>query len=114
MQRDASSPRAYRSAVRGEQSEILEILRGLIRDVAPQIQEGVRYGMLDYPGLANLAAQKRHVGLYVAPTILEKHKKHFRGLSSGKSCLRFERRAEIDPDRVRALLSDVLEHRRTG
>ena len=56
MQRDSTSPKAYRAAVEGEQSEILEALRGVIHDVAPKIDEGIRYGMLDYPGLANLAA----------------------------------------------------------
>jgi hypothetical protein len=74
--------------------------------------EGIEHGMLDYPGLANLAAQKHYVALYVAPAVLAKHKKSFPGVSCGKSCLRFAKPEQLDPVALRRLLKAVRSHRR--
>ena len=111
MKRDASSPAAYRADVRGAQSELLEALREAIFDAVPDVEEGIEHGMLDYPGLANLAAQKNHVALYVAPAVLAKHAERFAGVDCGKSCLRFKRLEQFDADAVRALLRDVRSYR---
>lgn len=70
MRRDDSSPNAYRAAVKGEPRALLDAIREVILKVAPDVEEGIAHGMLDYPGLANLAAQKRHVSLYVPPAAL--------------------------------------------
>ncbi len=111
MKRDASSPQAYRADVSGAQRELLDAIRDVILDVVPASSEGIAHGMLDYPGLANLAAQKDYVGLYVAPEILAKHKERFPGVSMGKSCLRFRRADQADPKALRALLRDVKTFR---
>jgi hypothetical protein len=71
------------------------------------VEETIGHGMLDYPGLANLAAQKGYVALYVAPEVLERHKPHFPGVSTGKSCLRFKRIDQADPAALRRLLVDL-------
>jgi len=114
MRRDDSSPEAYREAVAGEQRQLLESIRATILDVAPGVEEAIGHGMLDYPGLANLAAQKHHVSLYVLPAVLAKHRDAFAGISCGKSCLRFRRLDQLDTAHLRELLSDVLEARRDG
>jgi len=114
MKRDARSPLAYRKDVTGEQSEMLETIRNAILSVAPDIKEIIEHGMLGYPGLANLAAQKHFVALYVMPSVLAKHRENFSGADCGKSCLRFRRPDQIDPERLRTLLRDVLEARRGG
>ena len=108
MRRDGSSPEAYRNDVMGEQRQILEAIRDAIFEVAPETDEIIEYGMLGYPGLANLAAQKHHLALYVKPAVLAEHREHFSGADRGKSCLRFRRLDQIDPERLRALLKDVL------
>ena len=112
MKRDTRSPLAYRNDITGEQSEMLETIRNAILSVAPDSEEIIEHGMLGYPGLANLAAQKHHVALYVMPAVLSKHKKRFSAADCGKSCLRYRRLDQIDPQRLRALLRDVLEARR--
>ena len=112
MKRDASSPKAYIDDVEGEQREILLAIRDVIRRVAPDVEEGIEYGMLDYPGLANLAAQKRYVALYVAPPVLAKHRADFPGLGSGKSCLRFRRLDQVDREALGRLVRDVRSFRR--
>jgi len=111
MKRDASSPQAYRKDVTGEQSEMLETIRNAILSVAPDTEEIIEYGMLGYPGLANLAAQKHFVALYVLPAVLAEHLGQFPGVNCGKSCMRFRRPDQIDSDRLRDLFRDVLSAR---
>jgi len=108
MKRDARSPQSYRNDVTGEQREMLETVRETVLEVAPETEEIIEYGMLGYPGLANLAAQKHYVALYVMPAVLAEHRDRFPGADCGKSCLRFRRQDQIDPGRLRDLLRDVL------
>lgn len=111
MKRDAESPERYVASIEGEQLELIERIRLAIRRSAPDVEETIGHGMLDYPGLANLAAQKRYVALYVAPEVLARHKQSFPGTSSGKSCLRFTKLAQADPEALHALLSEVRAYR---
>jgi uncharacterized protein YdhG (YjbR/CyaY superfamily) len=111
MRRNDSSPEAYRNDVSGDQSEMLETLRKAIFEVAPDIEEIIEFGMLGYPGLANLAAQKHYVALYVMPAVLAEHRDRFPGADCGKSCLRFRRPDQIDHERLRALLREVARNR---
>ena len=60
-------------------------------DVAPDVVESIGHGMLDYPGIANLAAQRQYVSLYVPPTVLDRHRDALDGISCGRSCVRFRR-----------------------
>ena len=114
MNRDASSPAAYRAdAALAEPAlaDLFEAVRRTILDEAPDLEEGIRYGMLDYPGLANLAVQKGYVALYVAPPVLDRHREAFTGVSAGKSCLRFTKPEQLDRVALRRLLRDVRRYR---
>lgn len=112
MQRDSSSPEAYRNAVTGEQSDIIEAIRTQILMVAPDTEEIIEHGMLGYPGLANLGAQKHHVSLYVMPEVLARHQEAFKNVDCGKSCIRFRRSDQVDSVALRSLFEDVLSTRR--
>ncbi len=107
MQRDASSPRHYLDSVPEKQRETLELIRAAIFEVMPEVEEGIEHGMLDYRGLANLAAQKHYVSLYVLPAVLDRYRKRFVGVGAGKSCLRFRRPEQLDGGLLRDLLRDV-------
>jgi hypothetical protein len=111
MRRDDSSPEAYLNDVEGDLRMLLEAIRDLILEVVPDVEEGIGHGMLDYPGLANLAAQKNYVALYVAPAVLTKHKGDFPGVSCGKSCLRFKRIDQVDRRAITTLLREVRTYR---
>ncbi|MEJ2582090.1 MAG: DUF1801 domain-containing protein [Acidobacteriota bacterium] len=111
MKRDVDTPEDYRTDTTGEQGEILEAIRRVIFEVVPETDEVIEYGMLGYPGLANLAAQKHHVSLYVMPEVLARHSEHFEGVDRGKSCLRFCRPDQVDNGSLRELLRDVLRTR---
>jgi len=115
MQRDVRTPSAYRKAVAADSSDELlrtfDAVRKAVRAAAPKLKEGLEYGMLDYPGFANLGVQKNYVALYVAPPVLAKHKKNFPGTRAGKSCLRFTKKEQVDADALAALLEAVLKYR---
>ncbi|KAA3614537.1 MAG: DUF1801 domain-containing protein [Planctomycetota bacterium] len=111
MQRKLDSPEAYRKAVPEHQKELFEKVRAAIFEAVPEIEEINEFGMLGYPGLANLAAQKHHVSLYVLPEILAKHKDRFPGTSCGKSCLRFKKADQADSEKLVKLLKEVRKTR---
>jgi hypothetical protein len=115
VRRDASSPEAYRTDVRSDGApalvELFEAVRRTVLDEAPDVVEGIRYGMLDYPGVASLAAQKDYVALYVAPAVLDRHRDQFPGVGVGKSCLRFAKAEQLDRVALRRLLRDLRRHR---
>lgn len=114
MKRDDRSPASYIDSVAGEQKSLLLEVRKVIFDVEPDSEEVIEYGMLGYPGLANLAAQKNYVSLYVAPKALAEYKKKYAGADCGKSCLRFRSMKQFDPAAVRDLLELVRKIRLEG
>lgn len=105
MKRDASSPEAYRADVKGELSEILEHVRSLILAGMSEPKEEIQYGMLNYPGIANLAAQKAYVAMYCKPAVLAAWKSGRRGVDCGKSCLRLRRPGAISDAALRELIA---------
>ena len=112
MKRDVATPADYLAQIPNDQKALIEFLRSAILRDHPDIVEGLRYGMLDYPGLANLAAQKAYVALYVTPSVLAGFKSRFPGVSCGKSCLRFKRLEQVDASALSDLLQAVRVARR--
>lgn len=108
MKRDDSSPEAYRNDVEGELRDMLEDIRDVIFQVYDENEEVIEYGMLGYPGLANLAAQKNYVALYVKPEVLDTYRDQIK--DCGKSCIRFRKPEEIDQEMLLNLLRDVQEY----
>lgn len=114
MKRSANSPAAYVAQLEGDHREMVERIRAVIADVAPDVTETLDRGMLDYPGLANVAAQKHYVALYVAAAPLAAHKDRFPGTSCGKCCLRFKRPQQVDETALADLLRAVRSDRRAA
>ena len=111
MKRDDSSPGAYLDSIDEPQKTLLLTIRKLIIDVAPDAEEGIEYGMLGFGDIANLAAQKNYVSLYVPPAALEPFQKRHPSINCGKCCLRFssmKRFEELGGDEVRKLLEAVV------
>lgn len=107
MQRNSKSPRKYIADVEGAQKELLLKIRSLILKAAPETEEIIEYGMLGYTGIANLAAQKHYVSLYVAPQALAAYKKKHPDQDCGKSCIRFPSEKKFDPTAIQELLVEV-------
>ena len=107
MKRDDRSPAHYIDSVEGEQKQLLLSIRALIQSVAPDAEEYIEYGMLGYGEVANLAAQKNYVSLYVSPKALAEYKKKHATADCGKSCLRFKSVGNFDSVAVKDLLTTV-------
>ncbi|MCB9682893.1 MAG: DUF1801 domain-containing protein [Alphaproteobacteria bacterium] len=105
MKRPDDDPQTYLDSIDdpGLRATI-EAVRALVREVAPEVVEGIRYGMLDYPGLANLAAQKRYVALYVDPAIVAPRAHLLPGADLGKSCIRLTPGRPLPQDGIREVL----------
>ena len=111
MRRDDRTPEAYRADVEGVQREILEAVRDVVLQAAPDVEECIGHGMLDYPGMANLGPQKHYVALYVAPAMMAKHRSSFPGVDAVRCCLRFRKPEQVDRQALLALLREVRAFR---
>lgn len=111
MRIEAATPEAYRNAVPAHQRALVERVRSAILDAAPGVEEGMAYGMLDYPGIGSLGVQKDHVALYVAPEVLARFRDRFPGVKCGKSCLRLRRIEQADLAGLRALVEALARRR---
>ena len=111
MKRDDRSPQHYIDAIEDpDQQALFLVIRKLIL-AAHKGEEIIEYGMLGYPGLANLAAQKNYVSLYVLPEALKEHKQAHPDSNCGKSCLRFTKNTQVDEPAITQLLERVKELR---
>jgi len=108
VKRDASSPQTYRASVTGALRATLEGIRSAVLEVAPDTRETIEHGMLAYPGIAHLAAQKRYVSFYIAPEVLDDFR-HRLPRRSGKSCIRFGRSDPIDPVLLREIVTALRD-----
>jgi len=80
----------YISAAPIEVRDKLEQVRAAIREVAPTAAESISYQMpyYNYKGrLAWFGLQKRHIGLYLRPPVMEEHKKELAGYVTTKSAV---------------------------
>ncbi|MGB0775146.1 MAG: DUF1801 domain-containing protein, partial [Akkermansiaceae bacterium] len=104
MQRDCKTPADYHAAIEGEQKEMLLAIREVILDVNPDTEEIIEYGMLGYTDVANLAAQKHYIALYVAPKAMATYKEKHPDSNCGKSCLRMRNMKQVNLPGIRQLL----------
>jgi uncharacterized protein YdhG (YjbR/CyaY superfamily) len=113
MQRFVSTPVEYMAAVPEAQRPLLQHLRSLILEAAPDLHEGIRYGALCYEdrgALFGLAAQKHHVGLYVmAPGAIRDLAPELKSLKHGKGCFRFQRLEQVPTEVISKLLHHAKE-----
>jgi len=80
----------YIAAAPMEAREKLEEVRAAIREVAPTAAESISYRIpyYDYKGrLAWFGLQRRHIGLYLRPPVIEEHKKELAGYVTTKSAV---------------------------
>jgi uncharacterized protein YdhG (YjbR/CyaY superfamily) len=103
MQRDCSSPAAYRQSVAGKQRKLLEAVRQVIFEVHPEVEESIGYGMLKYEQVAHVAAQKHYVSIYMDPKLLDPYRQQLPS-NCGKSCIRYRSLAKLDTEVLQAIL----------
>jgi uncharacterized protein YdhG (YjbR/CyaY superfamily) len=105
---------AYFEALVAERRVALEAVRALILDVAPDAEETMRYRMPTYEvegALCSLASQKRYMSLYMDTRVVERHREELKGLSVGKSCIRFRKLEDLPLAIIRQMLEESLRGR---
>ena len=82
--------------------------------------ERMSYGMPAYQRADDDAplfafnSQKQHISLYVSPRVHPLYEAELRGLDAGKSCIRFRKPEQIDPDLVDRMLADSAKLSKVG
>lgn len=72
--------------------KILQQVRRVIKETAPDAEEAISYGMPGYKlngSLVYFAAYKNHIGFYAIPTGHEKFKKELSAYKGGKGSVQF-------------------------
>ena len=72
--------------------EILQKIRGIIREAAPEAQEKLNYGIPTFTlngNLVHYSALKNHIGFYPTPSGIEKFKKELSKYNGAKGSVQF-------------------------
>lgn len=83
---------AYIAGFPPEIQEILQAVRRAVREVAPEAQEAIRYGIPTFilnGNLVHFAAFKHHIGFYPAPTGMEEFREELSRYPCGKGSVQF-------------------------
>ena len=100
----------YINAFQGETKEILEKIRKVVREAAPEATESINYGIPTFKFAGNLvhfAAYKNHIGFYPAPSGMEEFKKEVAIYKTGKGTLQFPLHKPIPYE----LISEIVQFR---
>jgi uncharacterized protein YdhG (YjbR/CyaY superfamily) len=94
----------------GRREALIE-LRALILAVVPDAVETMKYRMPTYEYgagvLCAFASQKQYMSLYMETNAVAQHRQDLRGLSVGKSCIRFRKLEQLPLDVVKRMLVET-------
>ena len=85
---------------------ILEQIRALIHEIAPEAEEAMSYGMPTFKlkgNLVHFAAYKKHIGFYPTPTGIEQFAEKLAPYASGKGSAQFPLDQPIPYDLIREI-----------
>ena len=119
MQSSATTVDEYLAELPDDRRSAIEALRALIKKVAPDAVEVMRYGMPGYELggviLASLASQKRYLALYVCDAgVVDAHRERLGKLDCGKGCIRFRKLADLPLGVAADILRSAADRRRAG
>ena len=120
MQYDAKNPEEYLQLLEEDwrKEKLLEI-REMITDYAPELDETIRYKMLNYGKNDNyilaLNAQKHYVSLY-AGTInkVQNAENLLAGYNYGKGCIRIKKSVKIEETGLEEFIHKTIDMWRSG
>jgi uncharacterized protein YdhG (YjbR/CyaY superfamily) len=93
-----------------EIQDILEKIRGVIKEAAPEATEKIGYQMPTFVlhgNLVHFAAYKNHIGLYPAPSGIEAFKQQLSPYQGAKGSIRFP----LDQPIPYELISEIVKYR---
>ncbi len=123
---DAKTPEEYIGGVEERRRGDIQSLHDLVREVAPELEPTMEFGMLGYGkyhykyasgrqgdwmkiGIAN---NKRYISLYCCSAdergyVAERYRKRLPKADIGKSCVRFKRLSDLDEGILRELIREA-------
>ena len=107
MDKGSRAVDAYISAAPKEVRGKLETIRSVIKGVAPEARESISYGIpfYSYKGrLAWFGLQKKHIGLYLRPPVIEEHRGDLAGYRTTMSAVHLPLEERIPVSLVRKLV----------
>lgn len=116
MKYDVKSVAGYMKAIPPERKPQLELIRKIIKEEAPTVDETLDYNMPYYPlngkPFIALASQMHHISLYVGNAeLIKKHKEQMGKISLGKNCIRFKSIEQINIAALRKLIHEAYRNR---
>jgi uncharacterized protein YdhG (YjbR/CyaY superfamily) len=91
----------------------LRKLRELVKQTVPQAKESISYGMAFYAykgRLVYFGPQKKHIGLYIPPPIIENHKKELENYGTTKSAIHLPLDQSLPEALIKKLIKARVEH----
>lgn len=109
MKPPAASIDDYLAALPPDQRQVLEVLRGQIRALAPEAEEAISYGLPTFKlhgTLVHFGAAARHCAFYPG-AVIDQFADRLRGFDTAKGTIRFQPDAPLPSD----LIADIVRLR---
>ncbi|WP_259015190.1 iron chaperone [Emticicia fluvialis] len=98
-----------------EVQKILQNIRNLVHELAPEATEAIKYAMPTFVlngNLVHFAAFKNHIGFYPAPTGTAAFKEDLAPYKTGKGSIQFQLNEPIPYDLIRKIVLFRVEENR--
>lgn len=109
MKPPAASIDDYLAKLPPDQRAALETLRGQIRELAPEAEEAISYGLPTFKlsgNLVHFGAAARHCAFYPG-AVINQFAERLESFETAKGTIRFQPDAPLPPDLIR----DIVQHR---
>lgn len=120
MQYDVRTPEEYLEMLEEDwRKEKLLLIRKMILDYAPELEESIRYKMLNFGNddryVFALNAQKHYVSLYVGSIEkVEGSEKLLEGFNLGKGCIRVRKTINLEETGLKEFIHKTIDQWRAG
>lgn len=101
-----------------EVQAILQQLRTLVHDIAPDAQEAIKYGIPTFvlhENLVHFAAYRHHIGFYPSPSAIIRFQEELSGYKRAKGSVRFPLEAPMPWGLIRKIIefraTEILNRR---
>lgn len=117
---NASTPEEYMDLLESDwRKEKVEIIRKLIKQLCPELKEGIAYKMLAYgkgdQNVFHLNAQKGYVSLYVGNIDkVENARELLKEFNMGKGCVRMKKSIDLAETKIDVFIKEVITLWRKG
>ena len=93
----------------------LEQIRALVREMAPEAQETMKYGLPTFVlkgNLVHFGAFQKHIGLYPTPSGIERFGEELAGYATAKGSAQFPHAAPLPLELIRRIVAYRVEQNR--